>query len=116
SGRSALALLALLAPLAPSSDDRYFYPRGILRCPVNLVRRRSEVALFGVEDIGHEGLRVAIDDRKPRALHLHHHAMPLLERVVLRMQAPRVFEDGIRRDGGRLLESRAIPASKDFVR
>ena len=45
------------------------------------VRLRLIVGRLGFQDIGHEGLRIAIDQREPAALHLHGDAVPLLEDV-----------------------------------
>src|SRR5438445_10631401 len=44
------------------------------------------VGFFGFENVGHELLRIAVDDGKPCALHLHHDAVALLEDVIRGME------------------------------
>src|SRR5438132_5125650 len=70
--------------------------RRILRRAIDAVRGRSEIGSLCLKDVRHEGLRIAIDEREPRALHLHHQTMSFEKRVVLRVEAPGVFRDRVR--------------------
>jgi len=51
------------------------------------------VRRLGIEDIGNESLRVAIDQREPGALDLHKDLVPLLEAVIGPVKVDRVFLD-----------------------
>src|SRR5205823_12290630 len=48
---------------------------------INPLRRLFEIGIFGAVNI-HEGLWIAIDQRKPRALDLDHHAMAAAKGVI----------------------------------
>jgi len=48
---------------------------------VDAVSRLDEVFRRGLEDVGHVGLRIAIHEREPAALDLHHHPVAALEGV-----------------------------------
>ena len=76
---------------SPSANDRHVDARRVARRSVDAVRRLREVLVPRLEDGLRVDLRIAIDHREPRALHLHHDAVPLAERVVLGVQAERVF-------------------------
>jgi hypothetical protein len=69
------------------SGHRDLDARGLGRRAVHAVRRRAEVPGRRLEDVRHERLRVAVDDREPRALDLDHDPVAALERVVLGVQA-----------------------------
>ncbi len=56
--------------------------RGLIRRTEHSVRRLPKVRLGRVVDVA-EGLRVAVDDREPRALDLHHDPVTLAEAVEL---------------------------------
>jgi len=45
------------------------------------VRGAHKVRGSGLEDIGHEGLRIAVDEGEPAGLHLDHDAVAALEGV-----------------------------------
>src|SRR5688500_4608644 len=47
--------------------------------PIHALSGFAEVFRLGQEDVGNELLGVAIDERKPGALHVHHQPMPLLK-------------------------------------
>ena len=70
--------------------------------------RKSDV--LRLEDVRHELLRIAVDQREPRALHLHHDLVPLPEPVMLHVQVDRVLLHLVRRDRLRLLEALAEAA------
>src|SRR5258707_1215462 len=53
---------------------------------IDAMRLRLEVGCLRLKNIGHPRLRIPIVERKPRALHLHHHPMTLLETVALLMK------------------------------
>src|SRR5689334_3293787 len=67
-------------------QDGNLYVGGRLRRAVDTLRCRLEVAVLRLEDVGHERLRVAIDEREPAALHLDGDAVPAPEAIVLGMQ------------------------------
>ena len=50
---------------------------------INALRGCDVIGRGGLVDAGHEFLRVAIDDRKPRGLNLHHDAMSFQEDMVV---------------------------------
>ncbi len=66
-------------------------------------------------DAGHEGLRVAVVEREPAALHLDHDAMAFEEDVVGGVQGEFVFLRRVGGDGFGLREAGAIAAAEDFV-
>ena len=72
--------------------------RRILRRTIDTLSRRLEVAVAGLEYVRHIFLRVAIDQRKPGALHLHHDLVPLAKTVMTPVQIDRVFVDLIGND------------------
>ena len=76
----------------------------------------SKIGRLRVEDVRHEDLRIAIIQREPRALHLHHDAVPLLEAIRLRRNMHRVLEHPIGRDRLRMVECGPIAAAHDFSR
>src|SRR5437764_554282 len=69
--------------------------------------RRLEVAVLRLEDVPHERLRIAVDQWKPRALHLHHDLVPLAKAVMAPVQVDRVLVDLPHRDRLGLLEALA---------
>ena len=89
---------------------------GIATIAVDAVRRRAEVARRGVEDVGHERLRVAVVHREPGALHLDHDPVTLPEGVALLVQVDDVLVDRVRRDRPRAVESLAIASAHDLAR
>ena len=60
------------------------------------MRLRTVVARLRLEDVRHERLRVAIVEREPRALHLHHDAVAALERVRLVVDVDAALVPGAR--------------------
>src|SRR3977135_1339330 len=83
----------------PGLDDRQRYSRGISPAAIDLLRRRAVIGVLGFEDVGDVGLRVAVDQRKPTALDLHHDPMALLEAVIAAVQVDHVLLDLARLDG-----------------
>src|SRR5260221_10415344 len=71
------------------------------------------VRIARLVNVLHKLLRVAIDQREPRALHLHHDPMSLQKDVVVRMQPDLVFQYTVRRNCFRLLEA-AAKASPEY--
>src|SRR5690348_1852732 len=45
---------------------------GLAGCVVHALRRLHVVGRLRLEDVGHEGLRIAVVQREPARLHLHH--------------------------------------------
>src|ERR1700733_377744 len=56
---------------------RKFQMRGIVCGRINPLLRHSKIARFGGHNVFHKSLRVAIVERKPGTLHLHHDLVPL---------------------------------------
>ena len=56
---------------------------------MNALFGRLEVFRFGLENVFHVFLRVAVDDGEPGALHLHHDLVPLAEIVIGPVQVDR---------------------------
>src|SRR5574340_257934 len=77
--------------------------------------RRHVILILGLEDIVHELLRIAVDQREPRALHLHHDLVSLQEGMVVGVQAEPVLQRLVRRDGLRLLKAVAEASAEDLV-
>src|SRR5262245_2937309 len=81
-----------------TGDDGNFHARSVIRRPIHAVRRRPKVLGRSLEDVGHERLRVAVDDGEPGALDLDHDPMAALKSVVLSVKAEGVFENGVGRN------------------
>src|SRR6185369_14989742 len=77
-----------------------------------LLRGGLEVGLFCLEDVRDKTLRIAIDHRKPRALHLDHDPVPTLERVVIRRKSDLVVLNRVCDQRFRLLETLQISRAK----
>ena len=75
------------------------------------LRGRDEVGRLREKDVRHELLRVPIDHREPGALHLHHDAVPGLERVIVGGERNHVLDRNVRRQRGGLLDALVIPAA-----
>src|SRR5687767_2093574 len=88
-GGSALTSIPCAPAVITRSDDDYnqsLYhthgdPRGVFAVAVDAVRLLLEVLLARTVDVA-ERLRVAVHQREPRRLHLHHQPMARPERVV----------------------------------
>src|SRR5580692_5140041 len=68
--------------LLGSGDQREFDEAGIAGAMVNALSGFAIVGRLGPEDVGDEGLRVAVVEREPARLDLHHDAMAGEEDVV----------------------------------
>src|SRR3954462_13580141 len=75
-----------------------------------------EVTRFGLEDVGHPGLRIPVVEWKPGALDLDHDPVSPLERVALLMQIHGELQGRVWRQGLRGAEDPAIAAAHDLVR
>src|SRR5271154_2853920 len=71
---------------------------------IDVLRGLLVVALFGFENIGYKLLRVAIVEREPSALHLHHDAMTLFKDVVRGVKVDGERRYFARSDGFRFFE------------
>ena len=69
----------------------------LLRGVVDALGGLTIVGRLGPEDIGHERLRVAVVQREPARLDLHHDPMPRQEDVVGRRQREAVEQRLVRR-------------------
>jgi len=70
----------------------------MLSIAIYALRGLAKIRSFRIEDVGHERLRFAINNGKPRALYLHHDPMAFQERVIVGMQVNFVFQWLARRD------------------
>src|SRR5579864_2423929 len=71
-----------LAGLVRSSNYRQLNKALLAGCVVNPLYRLLVVARLGPEDALHERLWIAVVERKPARLHLHHDSMARQEDVV----------------------------------
>ncbi len=83
---------------------------------VHALGRLHVVARLGVVNAGHELLRVAVDQREPRRLHLHHDAVTLLEHVVVFAQRHRPLARRVRHERVGRLEALVEPPATDLHR
>src|SRR5258708_22734773 len=63
--------------------DRQKNMRCELFASIDALRGLAIVVLVSQKYIWHKVLRIAIDHREPRALHLHHDAVPLQENMIV---------------------------------
>ena len=89
---------------------------GWRRDGVDAVDPGPEVRLPGLEDVRHEGLRIAVVEREPGALHLDHDPVPLPEDVVPGEQVDRHLLHLPRGEGNGALEPLAEAAAQDLRR
>ena len=68
------------------------YRGGVLPVSKDALRRGLKVWIRGLEDVGNELLRIAVDHWEPRALNLDHDAMTFPKHVVVREQIDVVFD------------------------
>src|SRR5262249_35528838 len=80
-----------------------------------MLRRLLIVRGLRFEDVAHEFLRVAVIEREPSALDLHHDAVTFLEYVIRGVQVYGKRRDGVWRDWLGLFERVAIAAAENFV-
>src|SRR5215467_4790076 len=76
----------------------------------------SEIARLGPENVRHERLRVAVVEREPAGLNLHHDPVPRQEDVVRRRQRERILQRRVRRNRLRIVEALAVATAKDVHR
>src|SRR6266545_5150620 len=81
--------------------------RGKPRRTIHALLGDLEVGVCGLEDVRDILLRIAVVEREPGALHLHHDLVPLAEAVMAPMQIDSVFIDFVRSDRLRFLEALA---------
>src|SRR5215510_3123316 len=97
------------------ADDRQRDIRRRVLRPIHALRRRAEIGVLRFEDVRHERLRIAIDQREPRALHLNADLVALHEAITLCVQIDRELFGLVRRDCFGLLEALAEAAAEDVV-
>src|SRR5258708_1211832 len=95
SGRPRMPISSLLT----CRQDHDFYAGRILLRAVDGLRGFLVVGFLGFENIGHEFLRVAVVQREPSALYLHHDAVAFFEDVVGGVQVYGEWRNLIWRDG-----------------
>src|SRR5579871_6968757 len=111
SARNSLAVLILA-----SWQNIYLNARWIFRRPVNRFRRLLVIRILRFKNVRHKFLRIPVVEREPRALHLHHDAVPLLEHMIRAVQIYLERRHLIRRNRFRLLIRIAVPPAENFVR
>ena len=80
---------------------------------VDPLRSLLVVAGFGPEDIGYEGLRIAVIEREPAGLDLHHDAVAGQEDVIRIWQRELVRQRLVGLDGAGGFEALAIADAED---
>src|SRR5262245_34998323 len=99
--------LALACP-----DDGQLHEAAVIGCVVDALRRLPVIPWFGPENIGYEGLRVAVVQGEPARLDLHHDPVTRQENVVCRGQAEAVRQRRIRGEGPGRVQALAVTAAK----
>src|SRR6202041_3612893 len=82
---------------------------------IDALSRCVEIALHGLVNIWHEGLRVAVDQREPRALDLNHDSVSRFECMIARPQAEIVRCNFARYHCLRLLEALPVAGAEYFL-
>src|SRR5512133_3660159 len=95
---------------------RQLHTAGLSGGVVDALGGGAVVAGFGEEDVGHEGLGVAVIEGEPAGLHLHHDAVARQEHVVGRGQGEAVDQGFVRLQGLGRLRAFAVAASEDVRR
>src|SRR6185295_3024383 len=104
-----------MVPPRQSGLNSQLYPRSKFGRVPDAMRLGVEVARFGLEDVGHPGLRVPVVERKPAALDLNHDPVSPLEGVALLMQIHGELQWGVWSQRLRGAEAPAIAAAHDLV-
>jgi hypothetical protein len=86
----------------------------VLGAIIEAVRGRLKIRLVRLKDVGHVLLGVAVDERKPRALYLHHEPVAGTERVQQVLQRNGHGRDLTRYKGPGLTETLTETAAHDF--
>jgi hypothetical protein len=89
--------------------------RWILRGPVDVLCSSLVIACGCFENIRYELLRIAVNQRKPRALNLQHDLMALEKAMVIRVDIDGVFKNFVRRNGRRMNEALPEAPTENFV-
>src|SRR5258708_26124496 len=95
-------------------DDGKLDEARLSRRMVDLLLRLAIILRLGPEDVRNKGLRIAVVEREPAGLHLHHDAVAGQENVVCRWQIEAVEEGLPRCDWLRIFETLAIAAAEDI--
>src|SRR5450631_986116 len=80
------------------------------------LRRWHKISSRGLVDARHKLLRIAVDHREPRRLHLHHDAVALQKDVIVVAQRDAPLSRLVRRKRRRLLVAREIATAAYFHR
>ena len=75
----------------PTNRNRDIQARRISRGPMNALSRGLEIAFLRVEDVVHKLLRIAVIQRKPGALYLHHDSVTFPEAIIVAVQINHVL-------------------------
>src|ERR1700729_4417591 len=81
---------------------------------VDTLASHLEVRLDGLIDIRYKGLRIAVDERKPSALHLNHDAVSGLECVIAPAEPNGIESHLAGRNRYRLFKTASIASAKNL--
>src|SRR5687767_13880048 len=88
---------------------------GIARV-IDAMRGPLVILALGPSDVGHEALRVAVVERKPTALNLHHNPMPRQERMIHMWQCDTIGQNLASGNRLRGLEAFTVTTAEDISR
>src|SRR2546427_818470 len=95
------------------ADQRQFYEAFLSWRVVDTLHSFSKIPGFGPENCRHEGLGVAVVQRKPARLYLDHDPVAGQENMVRRRQSKAVKQRLVGHDGLRCLQALAITATEN---
>src|SRR5690242_1982 len=84
------------------------------RRPIYSLRHLHEISGFRLVDARYKLLWISIDDRKPRALYLHHDPVSLEKHVIVASQWNFVLGNAVRNDCLRLFKTIPEPRAHNF--
>src|ERR1700722_10597175 len=98
--------------LLPRWYDRQLHKARLVSGAVNALGRLTIVRRFREQNVRHKRLRIAVVQRKPGGLYLHHDLVAGQKHVVRGRQRELIRERPVRRDGLRLAEALAIASAE----
>src|ERR1700676_371953 len=99
-----------------SAYQRKLDKAGLARRVVHPLHRFPVIARLGPKNIGHESLRIAVVQRAPARLDLHHDAMSREKNMIRGRQQKLIKQRFVRRERRRLLQALAITAPENVRR
>src|SRR5437899_12910657 len=94
-------------------DDRQLDEAGLPRCMVEALRGFAIVAGLGPENIGDKSLRIAVVEREPARLNLHHDAVAGQEHVIRRGKREAIEQRLVRRESPGRLKALPVAAAEN---